>query len=171
MKIWNAKDPNGEPEGVVDNPNQLLLSAATDTIVKDMADVLTRAMPGFHWAIQPSEFGGVFNVFCLDFSGRWGYRLKYKNVWADPKRRCIIEAGREILYRFGYEGIRYDPMRMKLVLRKADGEAIPDLSDQKNSRFKRRAVVDRAIAQARARIIGDAKGKDGSEGIVLCIKE
>lgn len=151
----NGHDPLGEPEGVVDHPDQLQkLSASTHILVKDMADLLMRKMPGFRWAIQPSEFGKVFNIFCLDFSARWGYRIKYIDIMNDPKRRAVVKAGREILARFRYPGIAYRPALMAAIRRNSAGEAIPDVSDMKASRFTKRVEIEQALANGTAHVIG-----------------
>lgn len=152
-------DALGEPEGTVDHPDALVgLSASTMLMVKDMAARLTAAYPGFRWAIQPSEKGRVFNVFCLDFSGRWGYVLKYTDVMYDPRHRAILRAGREILLRFGYKATSYKPVLIAALLRNAKGEVIPDVSGLKQSRFTQRAVIERALADGSGRVIG-TKGK------------
>lgn len=151
----SGHDPNGEPEGIVDDHHDLRgLSAATHLLVTDMADLLTKHMPGFRWAIQPSELGKVFNIFCLDFSGRWGYRIKYIDIMNDPKRRAVIRAGRELLARFRYPGVAYRPALMAAIRRNAQGEAIPDVSDMKRSRFTERVKIEQALADGSGRVIG-----------------
>lgn len=151
----NGHDPAGEPEGIVDHPDQLHhLSASTHILVKDMADLLMRKMPGFRWAIQPSEFGKVFNIFCLDFSGRWGYRIKYIDIMNDPKRKAVIRAGREILARFRYPGIAYRPSLMAAIRRNSASEAIPDVSGMKRTRFTQRVDIEQALADGTGRVIG-----------------
>jgi hypothetical protein len=151
----NGFDPLGEPEGVVDDPNDLKqLHASTHILVKDMADLLMRHMPGFRWAIQPSEFGKVFNIFCLDFSARWGYRIRYADIMNDPKRRAVIRAGREILRRFQYDGTVYRVANMMGIKRNAQGEAIPIVSDMKKTRFTQRVAIEQALADGHARVIG-----------------
>jgi hypothetical protein len=151
----SGHDPLGEPEGVVDDHKELHhLHASTHILVKDMADLLTRTMPGFRWAIQPSEFGKVFNIFCLDFSARWGYRIKYVDIMNDPKRRAVVKAGREILRRFRYPGTVYTIAKMMAIRRNAKGEAIPDVSDMKASRFTKRAEIEQALADGTGRVIG-----------------
>src|ERR1700754_1278538 len=97
-------DPNGEPEGFVADHNDLDgLHASTHILVKDIADALTKQFPGFRWAIQPSEFGKVFNIFNLDFHARYGYRIRYEDIMNDPKRREALKAGAGILKRLGYK--------------------------------------------------------------------
>jgi hypothetical protein len=151
----NGHDPVGEPEGIVDHPGDLhALSASTHILVKDMADALTRAMPGFRWAIQPSEFGKVFNVFCLDFSARWGYRIKYVDVMNDPRRKEAVRAGRTILARFRYPGVRYTAALMAAIRRNASGEAIPDVSGMAQTRFTKRVNIEQALSDGTARVVG-----------------
>lgn len=151
----NGHDPNGEPEGIVDDHQSLVrLHASTHILVKDIADILTKRMPGFRWAIQPSEFGKIFNIFCLDFSGRYGYRIKYTDIMNDPKRREAVKAGREILRRFRYPGTIYKPEWMMQLKRNAQGEAIPDISDFKTDRFKLRVEIEQAIADGTGHVVG-----------------
>lgn len=153
-------DPYGEPEGFVQSPNQLLAHAGTVILVKDMMALLDKHYPGFQWAIQPSEFGGVFNVFCLDFSARWGYRIKMGDIVNDPKRRAVVTAGQDILKRFGYPGHVYRPHLIAGIKRNRKGEAIPDVSDLKASRHTQAARLDAALADGRATVIGQQDGMD-----------
>lgn len=148
-------DPLAEPQGVVDNPADLIrLHASTDIIVKDVADLLTRRMPGFRWAVQPNEKGGVLNIFCLDFHSVWGYVIRYDDIMNDPKRREAIRAGRAILARFRYPGTVYRPELMAAIPRTPDGQAIPNLSDMKPTRFTKKAELDMMLATGKARVIG-----------------
>jgi hypothetical protein len=151
----SGHDEVGEAEGFITDHTQFNgLSASTHILVKDIADILTKRYPGFRWAIQPSEFGKVFNIFCLDFHGRYGYVLKYSDIMNDPKRRYVLKAGKEILLRFGYKGDIYRPELMAEVKRNAQGEGIPNLSDKKNSRFKQRTEIEMALATGNARVVG-----------------
>lgn len=148
-------DPNGDPEGIVENPGDLVkIHAGTEIILKEMADYLTKTFPGFHWAIQPDERGGVFNVFCLDFHARYGYVIRYEQIVNDTKRHELKKAGSEILRRFRYPGRIYRPELMAEVPRNSRGEAIPDVSDKKKDRFTMRTDLELALATGRARVIG-----------------
>jgi hypothetical protein len=147
-------DPAGQPEGVISDPNQFVgLSAGTEIIVKDIADILTRYYPGFRWAVQPCEVGGLFNLFCLDFHAKWGYRIKYVDIVNDPKRREVRKAGREILRRFRYPTDRYSKALMDAIPRNLKGEAIPDLSGMKRTRFTDQNAVELAVATGKAELV------------------
>lgn len=146
----NPRDPNGEPEGMSANPNALELSAATSVLMKDIIAVLTRTYLGFRWAIQPDERGRVFNVFCLDFSARYGYVIRFADVQNDPERKEAVRAAGEILARFHYRGRRYDPVKMAEVVRRPDGEAVPDLSDNKRKKVTDKNAVERAYYGGKA---------------------
>lgn len=156
----NGYDPNGEPEGFVEHPADLIAKAGTVILVKDMMALLDTHYPGFRWAIQPSEFGGMFNVFCLDFSARWGYRIRMADIVNDPKRKQVIKAGQEILRRFGYPTNVFRPHLMAALPRNRKGEAIPDVSDLKKTRFTEATRIDKAIAEGRATVIGQKNGVD-----------
>lgn len=139
----NPRDPNGEPEGMSSNPNALELSAPTAVLMKDIIRALTRTYTGFRWAIQPDERGKVFNIFCLDFSARYGYVIRFSDVQDDPARKEAVRAAGEILTRFHYRGTRYDPVRIAEVVRKPNGEAVPDLSDSLRKKVADKNAVER----------------------------
>lgn len=148
-------DPEGDPEGIVGDHQDLVgISAGTEIILKEMADFLTKTYPGFHWAIQPDERGGVFNLFCLDFHARYGYRIKYEQIVNDPKRYELKKAGSEILRRFRYKGRIYRPELMAEIPRNSRGEAVPDVTDMKKDRFTMRTDLELALATGKARVVG-----------------
>lgn len=146
----NLRDPNGEPEGMSSNPNALELSAATSVLMKDIIKRLTQTYIGFRWAIQPDERGKVFNIFCLDFSARYGFVIRFADVQDDPDRKAAVYAGGEILARFNYRGRMYDPTKMAEVVRRPNGEAVPDLSDHRSKKVKDKNAVERAYYGGRA---------------------
>lgn len=139
-----GRDPNGEPEGMSDDPNALQLSASTSVLMKDIIYRLTQTYLGFRWAIQPDERGKVFNIFCLDFSARYGYVIRFEDVQDDPERKHAIRAAGEILARFHYPGRKYDPVKMSEVARRPNGEAVPDLSDSRRKKVRDKNAVERA---------------------------
>lgn len=154
------RDPHGEPEGVVADPRALAVRAGTEILVKDMMAILDKHFPGFRWAIQPGEFAGMVNVFNLDFSCRWGYRIRMADLVNDPNRRVVIKAGKEILARFRYPGHVFRPHLMAEIKRNPQGEAMPDTSGLKKSRFTEQARVEQAIAEGHGRLIGKHNGLD-----------
>lgn len=153
-------DPHGEPEGSVTDPRALAVRAGTEILCKDMMDLLNRHYPGFRWALQPGEFAGMVNVFCLDFSARWGYRIRMADLVNDPKRRVVVKAGQEILRRFRYPGNVFRPHLIAAIKRNRHGEALPDVSDLKKSRFTESARVEQAIAEGRGRVVRKEGGLD-----------
>lgn len=164
---FGKRDPNGSPEGVVDNPNDLIeLHGSTMILVKDIADKLTKRWPGFRWAIQPNEAGGVFNVFCLDFHDTWGYVIRYDDIMNDPKRTQALKAGREILQRFRWHGDKYDPVQMASLPRNAKGQCYPDVQGLKASRFTRQEKLRYALATGKAKVI-----LQGDGGQIIEMKE
>lgn len=97
-----VRDDGADPEGLVRDSQQLLVSASTHILVKDTAAKIHGAYPGWRWAIQPDERGKVFNIFNLDFHDEFGYTIKYTDIQDDPQRKEAIRAAGEILERFGY---------------------------------------------------------------------
>lgn len=153
-------DPHGAPVGTVNDPSELIgLHASTHIILKDCAAILSSKLPGFRWVLQPNEFGGVINLYCADFSMRWGYVIRYQDIMDDPRRRVVLKAARELLARFQYHGTRFDALAVVSVPRNREGEAIPLVSDKLRSRQTLRASIELAMAQGRARVVSqDGRG-------------
>jgi len=146
------RDAGAQPEGEVHHPDLLVgLSASLHLLAKDVADALIKRWPGFLWAVQPDQRGQIINVFCLNFSGEWGYTIRVTDIQDDPKRKEAIRAGGEILRRFGYTLDRFDAQAANHVPRDFKGEGIPDISDMPASRKKLRAELDAAHAAGRTR--------------------
>lgn len=161
------RDPNGSPEGVVEHPDDLLgISAASSVLVKDIADVLMKRWPGFRWAIQPNEVGGVFNIFCLDFHSVWGFVIRYDDIMNDPKRKEAIHAGKSILRHFRYHGDKYDPVQVASLPRDVQGNCIPDVSGMKMTRFTRQEKLKYQMAMGQARVV-----MQGNGGSIIEVKE
>ncbi len=151
------RDEGASPEGVVDNPNDLLVSASTEILVRDIIDSLLKRYPGFIWAIQPDERGGIFNIFCTNFSSKWGYTIKIADIQHDAKRVEAMRAGGEILRRFGYPADKYDLSLDRAYVRRRPGsnEAIPNLTGVKSANVKQQtqAEVELAIVEGRAEVV------------------
>lgn len=148
-----VRDEGGEAEGVAEHPDDLLVNASLHILCKDTADLLMKHYPGFLWAVSPDQRGGIINIYCLNFSGEWGYTIRLLELQEDPKRREVVRAGREILRRFHYPGTRFDPQAANNVPRLPSGEAIPDLSDMPASKMKDQAAAQLALAEGRATVV------------------
>lgn len=163
------RDPHAEPSGLINDPHKLEgLDASTDILVKDIADILVKKFPGFHWIVQPSQIGKVFNIFIADFNTRYGYRIKYTDIMNDPKRRIVVQAAREMLKRFHYPGVKYDVLACAAVPRNLRGEAIPYLGDKKASRDRKIAELELALATGKARVAANlGNGQESGQIIVV----
>ena len=151
------RDTGGEPEGIIHSPQQFVgLSASHEILTKDIADILMKKFPGFRWAVQPNPKGGVFNIFCLDFHSVWGYVIRHADIAHDPRRKEAVRAARELLALFRYPGSRYKPELMAQIKRNRKGEAIPDCSGMKPSRFKKKAEVEYKLAIGEARVVANS---------------
>lgn len=134
------KDPHADPDGLVTKPGDLQCRSSTIVLVKNIADLLERHYPGWLWAVQPDERGGVINIFSLRISGTWGYRIKTKNIQSDPQLSLALQAGGEILERCGQPRGRYDYHRWAAAKKKF-GLIDFDISD-KDARTRRRRNDD-----------------------------
>jgi hypothetical protein len=146
-------DAAGEPEGIVAHPGDLKLHASTAILAKDIATLLRKHFPGFRWALQASDFGGVFRVYNLDFNTKWAYIIRYGDIMDDPQRRAALRAGNELLRRFGWIGNRFDPKQLAALPRDAHGEVPPITSGLKKTRHTLAAELERALATGHARIV------------------
>jgi hypothetical protein len=141
------RDPHGEPEGVITNPNQFDDSYRSSTVIlcKDMADILVKRYPGWSWAIKPNAFGRMIDVYCLQLHSEYGYTIRMVDIMNDPRRRQATIAGHEILRRFGMPD-RMDIDRLKAAPRDARGQCIPDISDFADKKRVREAEIARKLA-------------------------
>lgn len=141
-------DPLADPEGYVTDPAKLQCSASTFLLVKDIADKLEKLYPGWMWAVQPDERGGVVNIFSMRLSMRWGYRMHTRNVQEDPNRKLAMQAGGEILERFGQVRGPYEYSRWKAANRYM-GMLDFDISD-KSAAVQRRHRDDQFTQDVRS---------------------
>lgn len=126
----NLMDANGDPEGIVTRWDALKgVDASLVILVKDIAALLERHYPGWLWAVQPDKRGGVINIFSLMLSGKWGYRIFTKNVQNDPNRKLAIDAGGQILERFGFKRRAYDVNEWRAAKKYLGGVAM-DITDK-----------------------------------------
>lgn len=77
------------------------LSASGTLLQREIGRILTKAYPGWHWAIRVDEWGGLVEIRCMNLSTKLGYRLKIKDL-QDPVRirKDVVRAGGEILERY-----------------------------------------------------------------------
>ncbi len=111
MRAANPRDPDGDPEGTVFAPGEIVAHASLVLLVKEAADRLEREYPGWLWAIQPDERGRIVNIFSMRLSGKWGYTLKIERLQNDPQLRHVIRAAGELLERFGFRAGPYESQR------------------------------------------------------------
>ena len=122
---------NGDWEiapGTVFSADDLVGSASLIVLTKDVADVLERHYPGWVWAVQPDEGGGVLNLWSVKISAKVVWTLHLSTIQNDPDRRCVIRAGGEYLERFGFRRGAYTYAEWKRR-EQSLGQFIPDVSD------------------------------------------
>jgi hypothetical protein len=153
----NARDPNGDPEGYCLDANALDAKASTIVLLKDCADYLERHYPGWLWALSPDERGGVFNLFSMRLSGKWGYTFKTETLQHDVRRKALLRGAGELLERFG---CRAGPYRHDhwSTLKQLHGLPMADVSDKqgRERREFRTDSIKQGLANGTARIITDA---------------
>lgn len=160
----NPRDPHGDPEGIVLDPKQLLMSASSVLLAKRIGDTLERLYPGWLWAIEVDERGGVTNLKSLRLSGQWGWRMKTKDIQDDPKLRRVVMGAGELLERFGQKRGRYNLDAWRAQPRKY-GLLDFDISDKAARIQKRRRDEDfsAAIKSGRLKLlIEDQKTASGT---------
>lgn len=155
----NPRDAHGDPEGLVFDASDLKCSASLVVLVKGAADTLERHYPGWLWAIEPDERGGIINIFSMRLSGQWGYTLLTKTLQADVNFERVMRAGGELLERFGFAARGYDGQRdayraKPLNLRQFKA----DVSDKSKAvqRSYRTHQLQVALREGHARIVTDA---------------
>jgi hypothetical protein len=148
-------DRIADPEGIIARPEDFSgIPAALVNLVKDIADKLEKLYPGWMWAVQPDHRGGVINIFSWRCSGQWGYRLHTKRVQNDPTRRDAMEAGGEILERFGFRRTAYSRQDWQAAKRYM-GLVDMDITDmsQKTQRRRRDDAFSDAVRQGRIKLV------------------
>lgn len=152
------KDHGAEAEGIVQKPSSLLVHGSTETLCKDIADILVRRYPDWSWAIQPQEFGGVINIYNFHLHNQYGFTLKMDDLSNPrPRKRLVERAGHEILRRFRMP----DRMRMDVLAeapRDIAGNCIPDISDIASKKERQNAEIALGLATGRLEHVTDAQG-------------
>lgn len=148
-------DPVGEPEGEVSHPDQIQARALLVNLARDGMALLHKHYPGWQWAIQINQKGGMMNVFNLHLHDTWGFAIRIIEAERDPGRNIFTKAGGDILERFGMPrgGISFKHLlEMKRDLR---GRGIPQLSDLEHAsakRMRRHVAINDAISAGRVRV-------------------
>jgi hypothetical protein len=162
-----AADPNGDPEGLVYHPDDIVEHGSAVLLSKDIGNYLEKHYPGWAWAVSADPRGGVFNIRSLKCSGEWGVVLLLEWIQRDPKvaQRYAIAAGGEILERFGIRPGPYSYDAWAAAPRDVSGMLRPDLSDKhaKIRRFQRDQAFSRAVAEGSVQVrTQDTARADGS---------
>ena len=156
----------GEPEGFVSDPNELEVSGITVLICKQIGDTLEKHYPGWLWAIQPDEFGGVLSIRAMRLSGEWGYVFRLADLQGDAKvvKQLVIRGGGEILERFGVPRGTYRYQDWKGTTKDIAGMALADISDRPlaQRRLQRDAALTTALQNGTVKLlVRDSVGPDG----------
>lgn len=140
------------------------LGGANAVLLAKMAgDLLNRHYPGWLWAIQIDEDGGVLSILNLRLSGEWGYRFRLSEISGDAKvavHQFKMAAG-EILERFRVPRgtYRYEDW---LDAPKFAGMAMPDIGDKttRTQRVERDGRLSRALQFGTAKLrVTDQPGR------------
>jgi hypothetical protein len=148
-------DPLGEPEGEVFNPDQLDVRGLLVNLAKDGMALLHKHYPGWRWAIQINQFGGMMNIFNLHLHDTWGYAIRIIEAERDPSRSVFVKAGGEILERFKMPRAGISLSRVLDMKRDHLGRGIPHLSDLEHAsakRMRRQKQISEALMAGRVRV-------------------
>ena len=150
----NVRDRLGEPEGEIEHPSQFRNHASLVIFAKDGMAILQRNYPGWRWAIQLNEFGGVIHVFNHLLHDTWGYLIRTKDFQNQSSRKVFMHAGGELLARFGMPRGRFDYATWKAAPREPKGWLLPchidDLRDARSKREVLRQKIARALKEGRS---------------------
>ena len=157
----------GQPEGFVSHADQLDARASTVVLCKVVGDALERHYPGWMWAIQPDELGGILSIMALRLSGEWGYVFKLADLQGDAKVAVqkVMRGGGEILERFGVPRGTYRYADWAATRKDIAGMAIADLNDKSAAtrRYQRDAALSTAMQQGTVKLlVRDSIGPAGA---------
>jgi hypothetical protein len=147
-------DRHAEPEGEVQRPDQLKVRALLVNLARDGMALLHKHYPGWHWAIQINQFGGMMNIFNLHLHDTWGFAIRIIEAERDPSRNIFVKAGGDILERFKMPRRGIDFSLLVTMKRDLRGRGIPHLSDLEHAsakRMRRQKRIDAAIRAGRVR--------------------
>lgn len=86
--------------GLVMDPRELNMSAASLTLAKNVAETLNKHYPGHLWGVNVDDRGGIVSVYNLALSGRWGFIIKITDLAGADDMVKVMRAGGEILERY-----------------------------------------------------------------------
>lgn len=121
-----------DPDGTVEDPNNLVLTAQGKALAKFIAAVLCQFYPGWRWGVTVNERGGVISLFVLDLSGDLGYTVYLDDVWngGNFDKRLVLMCGGEILERYGLPRTGKRDDWLAHVTFGPGGQPIPDVTDK-----------------------------------------
>lgn len=151
--------------GYILNPDRFLLSSTLVVLVKEIANTLEKRYPGWWWTINPDPVAGVIYIYCLRLSGHYGYTMKIAEIEKDDGLKDVIEAGGQILERYGIRRGKYKRELLQGKLTDLRGDFIPDITDKKRrtQQQDRDRKFTRAVNAGVAKIVHkDIKREDGT---------
>jgi len=151
-------DANAEPEGRVDNPNDLSndYHASTKILTKDIGAILVKHYPGWDWVVQVNEIGQMIEIFNYHCHTKYAYRIRMVDIMNDPLRRLAVVGGGEILERFGLPRGGFGAEAQAMVAfayRDVHGNLIPDISDLADKKQRLNAEIARKMAAGEITIV------------------
>ena len=135
--------------------------------------MLEKNYPGWLWTINPDQNAGMIYIYSLRLSGEFGYKMKIGDVQDDPNRRLAVEAGGQILERYGMKRGKYVHSDLAGKIQDLRGNYIPDMTDgsQRDQKRERDRVVTKAMDEGRIQFKSEDKVlADGSVHRELYIK-
>lgn len=151
----NRRERVAEPEGEISDPEKFDNHASLKILAKDGMALLEKHYPGWQWAIQINEFGGMMSIFNLHLHDAWGYTMRIIEIEHDPTRSIFVKGGGELLERFKMPRGRIDYAALVNMERDIRGRGIPHLSDLEHAsakRMRRKKKIDEALRHGRVRV-------------------
>lgn len=151
--VKNLQDRHGDPEGLIFRAEDMIASAATIALAKRIGDLLERKYPGWAWAIEIDERGGVTKIRALKLSGKWGIQYRTKDLQDDPQLKKVLMGAGELLERAKQKARGYSLERWREAPRYA-GMVTFDVSDKtpQVQRRMRDEAFSRAVKEGRIRL-------------------
>jgi hypothetical protein len=147
------------------SPQQFQIDASLANLAARYGDALEKHYPGWMWAINPDQEGGVIYIYSLRLSGEYGIVLRTGEVQDDAHEKAAIMAGGEILDRYNLPRKQYNPELLRGKITDLRGNYIPDITDQSSTTQKQARDRDltKAINEGKAEIQHrDTKREDGT---------